>query len=681
MKMLIHSRLKYVLLYVLFVLFILFIHAPFSTSNMDLSSEQYDYITNDDTLNKTIHANKDDTFNMRMNGLSTEELNHIDFAIKTYNDNITVSNFPFDIKMTVNKEETPVVYTVNDTDKKNNYVSLVNYIWLRITPSDSVKETLENGCDEIIITFTCKSSDPAFELIQSTSLDTRNKLSINEHPVNETLLIRGVYNGSNTLHLILWIVLLVFGLLFCIFQNGTTLRSYLIIAFLFGILLIIVTPFPNEMEGNELVNVYYYTNHSLLEAPGENVWLPSKLLSKVSYNTLFSSSLSSDYAQYKGAFCAGIPLFQWLLSLPLKLAMSWSLSNVYTLMVLRAFGFLICLVMNAVAVGISGKNKHVIFFVSLIPFILFMTTSIASVGLLFSFSNLLLALAFRHYEDGLNHGAYSMSRQSMALICFLLLIISAQNIAFGMIAMIVLFYIPQRAFKDFSKPVFLWSAAAVYCLTVAANVVYFIHNKDYFNLFVSPISSMIQSTGNAPMAGIILLAENTAAIVNDVINKYVFGNELSVLFAMIMGACIFCITYAFHANKEHIVSLSDRIRESVNNNIPVIIEETEEKDEKCVGTVIEQESESDPDNATEKPCIHGYGLVLFSAVIAGVYAVLCSCIKNSALYSLGGLFGLFLAVALSWMGCRRSAGANAYMGRLLAFSLMICSFIAVSSNM
>lgn len=851
MKNTLRSRLISVFIYLLIVLFVVLVRSPFSSSNMNSYSNRYDYITNDDKLNNTFHSLNNDSFKMRLSNLTMNNLNYIDVGIKTYNENITENNFPFDIALTINNNNSPVIYG-SDGNIDSAYVIIMESKWLRIILPDKITEEIKKTTNDVLITFTCKSSDPVFELIQTSSLDTFNKLSINDLPVNQTLLVRGVYEGDNRLHIALWIALFVMGLIFCLFQNGTSLRSFFLIAVLFGTLILIVTPFPNEAEGNELVNIYYYTNHSLLEAPKEAVWLPSKLLSRVSYNTLTTSELSSDYASYNAAFCAGIPLFQWLLSLPLKLTMNWSLSNVYTLMVLRGFCFLICLMLNAVAVGVSKKNKRVIFFVSLIPFILTLTSSLSSVGLLFSFSNLLMALAFRGYEDSQDASCYSMKWFRMAAIYILLFIISVQNIIFGLLAMIVLFYIPHRAFGKVSKSVFLGVCAFIYSLSVALGVLYFIHNKEYFSLFTSPIYDMLQSTGSNPKAGVVVLAENTASIVTNVINKYVFGNEFAVLFALFMGASILCIAYevphskaedadpesesvsmleaevpetkdpvisdstelnpvsdqvitepfaegksiinsdigstvqdAAHAKGTEESMVYDTLNSDIGSSVqdaantigseksmvydaiyrePDFLEETavntisvpailetavvnesdlnladgsvqdaegaEEKDERLSPeqnvhdsvasevtdvntdsvpalqdpgevpaegedsitedtevTVLTDDipsacaEDSMPDNSDHKKRVPGVGLIVLSAIIMVIYAALCSCIKNTAIYSLGGLFGLFLAVLFSWMSYRRSEEESGHTGRLLAFLMMICSFIAVSAHL
>lgn len=599
-------------------------------------------------------------------------LKYIDLRVQKNSNTINADSFNYLFSLNYNDTAYELTY---DKDMR-----FVDSGWLRITIPEELLNKIDYDNDLVSLTIAKKSGEDTFSVLGASNFDSASSSYLNDKPINTSPVIRCAFTKSSLSLFIFAGLLLVFTIIFCLLQNGFTMRSFILFAFMFGLLSLIVFPFPLSYESNSVLQYNFYLNHSVFTAPGNETWLPSKLINHINFNTIPSDVYSNDYASYSIIPPVGVPVIQWLLCIPLLIAKHFALNNVYSFVLLRAVAFIVCFVLNALAIGASRKVRPITFIMACIPFAFFMISSASYFGILLSVFNLFMALVFNSYSLSDGNGAELDERfgfKEWIPVLFLLFVITLQNFILGAFALCLLMSIPGASFNAHNRSRFLWTGAIIVCGSLAANVLFFIHNKEVYAstlIFTTDLSYHFQ-TGF--INGVFYLLNVLVHSITSLFSWNIFSNTLGWLQILLVGIGTFIALRSPNAS---------HLEDTFTVKPEVSVHSLEEK---TVSEVAE-----DPDLIPQSPVstdnapviIHGNKtkypfIMMIAAVFAALFALLSGTLIEFSSMPVGGLLMPFFGVLSACVYCGKKRAMERRKDMILCFILMLCAVIPITGSL
>ncbi len=506
----IRSRAKFFVLFLALYALIILTYSPFNADK--ISSYSTSYINLSDSISDDLVAiGPGDQVIQSVKFSDIKSINHVDISMKVFSSDLFDSNhFPLNVSVSTDNN-------IFISLKYNDNYFIVNNSALRIV----LPSGLSSASDTLYIKIANESDNSVIQFNASFCTDTSSHFLFNTSPQNKSLVIVGSLSSSPLLYYLLWGLVFVFGAACCFLAKGISVRTYLLLAISFGCLFIIYLFYPWSGEKFTVLNSFnHYYNPSLLRFTNE-VWMPSGLVNPLSFMSESSSIFNNDFSKYALFVSPFSAFIDWIYYPMIYVANVMSFSDIGTILSLRIYNFVLCLVLNAFAIHHAKNNKAIIFSVSLLPFAFSFCTGISSAGIVFSVFNLLLAMIFSlcQRDDPVSNNSMGVAK-SLVMI-FMLFLLSAQNILLGGLALMSIFYINAASFNKSKKVPFVCVCSAVFCIALGLNIIYLITNKDQF--------SSISDAFNKGLAGLFTDPINTLKLsANSVVGKYSDRLKLSI---------------------------------------------------------------------------------------------------------------------------------------------------------
>ena len=483
------SRLKLVLIYLLAVAFIIVYFAPFTYANIERNSYVFYTLSNNDLKHDILSLESDDIVEQRVELPANRQSEYLDIET-AYNADCEDPRATFLIKLiTADGNE----YTADDLFWFRTY----DRQWLRVRLPEAITNVTHD--EPFVVTVLITALSPSSLLVSSESMEVIAKYSLNNNKLNNTLVVRASIHTNSVWCFILWGVLIASGLILCLTVNGLTTRSFITISSVFGILYLFIIHAPSVFETGQMVNIFRNVFSPCLIESEKSVWLPSRLLSDISYNTSPFALLTGDYHNYALQASIGIQFINWMYYPPLILARLMNLSSTALLYFMRAYGFILCIILNSIAVHRSGRIRPVIFTIALLPMSLLAISSVSSYGILLSLLNLFLALAYSAFGNQSDGSAVGISHGKAVCMMIVMFIICMNNLVLGLLAFVLLNY----AVRNSKNTKLILCGALIFCAALAVNVVYIILSKGFYDQGISAINDHINTFFVSPAHGII----------------------------------------------------------------------------------------------------------------------------------------------------------------------------------
>jgi len=621
------KRIGIVIVYVLVFALALFVYNPFSEEKMNEHSVSYYSLSNDDQLYDNVYLSPSIKLEQRINIPKRYNLKHIDIKIP---DDMFASNV----------DTTPFPISVSFIDSNGDNIgpsetTVIQGHWMRIKlPEQIVTKAFNN---DVSFSLVVTSTDGIVSLISSTSTEANTKYTIDNVPYNNTLVMRGVASNTSYLYIGLWIYLFIAGLICCFLLNGFTTRSYLLLSGLFGIVFTIIAIYPTMFESGPVINSFRRMVSPAFAETSASIWLPSRILNETSHNNIMASIFTNDYSIYSITPNIGYSVLEWVYVPVLLLARSFNMAGNMTILAIRLFSFVVCVLINSIAITKCKRIRPVLFTVSLLPVFLLSFSTVSIYGLLLSFTNLFLSLLYATLDDNSISSEKHLSLGSQIVLMIILLIVSIQNLVLGLLLFILINYI-QNASNGIIKQRIIWCGAVMYCLALAVNVLYVVLSKDFFDSTVNVINTNVSSLFANPIPHIKQSLNSIAASVKAAISS---STGTSLIIGLLFSGLIAGVLASLFHN--HIDKSQDY-----------------------------QESES----ALQKP---GVSLIIVGAIISAIYLFVTSLSGVLTSNALTGLFAPFTCFILASVYSRTGNGDSIDNDRALPYILMAYLMVYISS--
>lgn len=464
---------------------------PFTSDNLDRHSLSFYSLTNDNNTNDSVIISPDNNLDQRIIIPKRNDLKFID--IKTNSDNKTAvtNDTPFPIQISFTDNNGTVITSTEDYTVVND--------WIRIKIPDQIITQAYNN--DVRFSITVSSNERSVSLASSPSTELNAKYTIDNNPYNSTLVIRGVSVKSSYLYIGLWIYLFISGLVCCLLLNGFTTRSYLILSSLFGLALVVIAVYPAMFESNTVISTFRRMSAPSFAESSVNVWLPSRILNEMSYNSVSAPLFANDYSIYSVPANIGYSVLEWLYVPVLLLVRTLNMPGNLSVLNLRLLSFVFCVLINAIAISNCKRIRPVLFTISLLPVVLLSFSTLSVFGLLLSLTNIYLSILYSTLDENNITSDKNFSLFKQIVLMIVLFIVSVQNLILGLLLFILLNYI-QSASEGRLKARVIWCGAVMYCLALAVNVLYIVWSKEFFNASVAVINQNISALFADPLAQI-----------------------------------------------------------------------------------------------------------------------------------------------------------------------------------
>lgn len=477
-----NKRIGIVIVYVLVFALTLFVFNPFSEEKLNDHSVSYCSLSNDNQLNDNVFLSPANKLEQRITIPKRSNLKYVDIKLPQdfVIDNGVNSSLPIKVSFMDN----------NGNDMGSSEAISTQGHWLRVKLPEQIITRAFNS--DISFSMVFSSTDDIVPLIASSSTEASSKYTIDNIPYNNTLVIRGVAVSTSYLYIGLWVYLFIAGLICCFFLNGFTTRSYYLLSGIFGLAFVIIAAYPALFETRPVINTFRRMTVPAFAESSATVWLPSRILNEMSYNNITSSIFTNDYSIYSIMPSIGYSVLEWVYVPVLLIARSFNLAGNMTLLAMRLFSFIVCVLFNSFAISKCKRIRPVLFTVSLLPVFLLSFSTVSIYGLLLSLTNLFLSLLYATLDDNEISSAKHLSIGSQIALMIILFIVSTQNLVLGLLLFILMNYI-QNAKNGCIKARLIWCGAIMYCLALAINVLYVVWSKDFFDSTVNVINTNVSS--------------------------------------------------------------------------------------------------------------------------------------------------------------------------------------------
>lgn len=340
-------------------------------------------------------------------------------------------------------------------------------------------------------------SDTQIPFVLAKSYDTVNSFMRDGVKENLSLSGRSVSQITSLIKVLFAALFCVLLVLFILLSNDTGLRSYILFAICLGLLFIVVQPFPaSDLEASGVIQSGRLSLGNLSLENASQYWLPSNIVSDMTFLSDPRTVLSKDFASFNSPTMAGFSLPDLLLSAVSLLVGVFHLSYFWHIAAVRLVWFVLSSIISTFAIGISVRRKPLFFFLSTIPGVLLLTTTISSSAILYSMGLFYLSCccnALDYYTDKKEQITLPQLVVMLIFLCF----IGTWNVLVMFVLFSFVFVIPEASFRCGKKTLFMWLFTAVMLLIVGFHVYSVTVNasrlEPVFNGMISRLSDVINS--------------------------------------------------------------------------------------------------------------------------------------------------------------------------------------------
>lgn len=492
------TRIKLAFVYIFFIVLLFVFFNPFSSSNLNSFSYRYGYISSVSD-NDFFSLNPGDTIIQSFELDYNSSLNFFDIAgdFHLFSENETP---PLSVHISLNGKD---FFVVSD-------ITVMNKEWIRVPLIPDLFDNISDSRIKIWFKLVNNSLSEPIALNFSFNTSSSSVFSMNNEPLNNSLVVRSVLNGSPDLYICLWILVLMFGLLCCMCINGVNLRSYLLLSIPFGLMFVLYSVYPSVYEQNTALLAFNHFYYPSFLSVNNISWMPSGLINKLSAFSVTSDFFDNDYSVYNIPFGFSIPLIEWIYYPVIYFAKSANLNNLYLFFALRIYNLVLCILFNAFAVANARKNKSIIFSCALLPFTISLFSGFSSAGLIVSFFNVLLSMIYSRYQDfSAQDNTHRPITAFKTIILFaLLFIVSTYSLLLGSLILCSVFFVDSKQVLSNKKILFVCVCVIAYFAAISLDVVYLIMNKNALSIFIDPFNEGLQSLFTNPVSTLSVSSQN-----------------------------------------------------------------------------------------------------------------------------------------------------------------------------
>lgn len=595
-----------------------------------------------------ISASKTEPYSFRYKNISSYSVPNIlslnpgDVIIQSFElDNIADYKH-FDISTVSpisNKDGIPLInvyISLNGTDYSEALsASVINEDWIRVTPDISLFNERSSNANKIWFKLTSRSLSEPVSVYTALNTSSDSVFSLNNRPLNNSIIIRGVSEGSSFLYVITWVLVLLFGCFCCLFMNGITLRSYLLISIPFGLLFILYSEYPSVYElSTSLLSFNHFYTRSFLTA-NVSSWMPSGLTNSLSIFSIPSNIFNNDYTIYNVPFGFTVSIIEWIYYPVILFSRTLNLDDTTMFFVLRIFNLILCVLLNAAAISKAHNNKAVIFSFALLPFMLSLFSGFASAGLMVSVFNVLLAeIAGRCQRvNELTNDVRPISFVKSVILMIFLFVISSYSLLLGSLLLCSVFFIKADHFNSRKKTLFVFMSIFAYFAALSLNIAYLIVNKESLP-FINPFNEGLQALFTDPIKA---MDESAQTAVNSFSETLKGKISTSVLLHFLFAGLLSGLLLSLYSNSRTIL----RLKKSIKNE-----DALESQQQGCLVTAV-------------------------SVVIIALFAAFSIIVGWFSIMRADALFCPVLAFILSSVCCRKNYDNTIIDNNTIPFCLLV----------